>query len=146
MSFDAGRKRRTNVSKRYRRTEVLVVGGGATGVCAAIAAARMGRETLIVERYGFLGGMFTGGNMTVLNCYPVGGIGQEIVEKLASQGQARMCPDDPPNYPVFHYASEYSTMNLLYDAEAAKLVVMDLVREAGEIGRASCRERVSFTV
>ncbi|MBA3592096.1 FAD-dependent oxidoreductase, partial [Methylibium sp.] len=36
--------------------DVLVVGGGATGVAAATTAARAGLKTLLVERYGFCGG------------------------------------------------------------------------------------------
>jgi hypothetical protein len=40
----------------YRETDVLVAGGGPSGVAAAIAAARQGASTLIVERYGRLGG------------------------------------------------------------------------------------------
>lgn len=39
--------------------DVLVVGGGAAGIAAAIAAARSGAETLLIERYGFLGGLAT---------------------------------------------------------------------------------------
>jgi hypothetical protein len=39
--------------------DVLVVGGGAAGIAAAIAAARSGAETMLVERYGFLGGLAT---------------------------------------------------------------------------------------
>ena len=39
--------------------EVLVVGGGPAGISAALAAAREGVETLLVERYGFLGGNIT---------------------------------------------------------------------------------------
>ena len=41
--------------------DVVVAGGGPAGVSAAIAAARGGAETLLVERYGHLGGMATGG-------------------------------------------------------------------------------------
>jgi len=44
-----------------RKVDVVVVGGGSGGFGAAIAAARNGAETLLVERYGFLGGMVTGG-------------------------------------------------------------------------------------
>src|SRR5580658_1877157 len=37
--------------------DVLVAGGGSAGIAAAVAAARMGARTLLVERHGFLGGM-----------------------------------------------------------------------------------------
>lgn len=39
--------------------DVLVVGGGVAGIAAACAAARAGAKTLLIERYGFLGGTFT---------------------------------------------------------------------------------------
>ena len=42
-------------------TDVLVVGGGPAGVCAAIAAARNGAKTMVVEQSGMLGGMATQG-------------------------------------------------------------------------------------
>ncbi len=42
------------------RADVVVVGGGNAGVTAAIAAARTGASVLLVERYGYLGGMNTG--------------------------------------------------------------------------------------
>lgn len=41
--------------------DVLVVGGGPTGVAAATAAARAGEKTLLIEKYGFCGGMATAG-------------------------------------------------------------------------------------
>lgn len=41
--------------------DVLVVGGGPTGVAAATAAARAGENTLLIEKYGFCGGMATAG-------------------------------------------------------------------------------------
>ena len=44
--------------------EVLVVGGGPAGIAAATCAARHGARTLLVERYGFLGGMGTAGGVT----------------------------------------------------------------------------------
>ncbi len=115
----------------YKNAEVIVVGGGVAGSAAAISSSRLGIDTLLIERYGFPGGMFTGGNMTVLNSPPCGGISKEIVDELTKRGYARRCPDDPPNYPVFHCASEYSTMNVLYDAEMAKVLLFEKIEEAG---------------
>jgi hypothetical protein len=45
----------------FDEVEVLVIGAGPGGVSAAIAAAREGADTLLVERYGCLGGLATGG-------------------------------------------------------------------------------------
>src|SRR5205085_5919425 len=53
------------VRERERNTEVLaehevvVLGGGPAGIAAAAAAGRAGRSTILVERYGFLGGAGT---------------------------------------------------------------------------------------
>jgi flavin-dependent dehydrogenase len=45
----------------FAETDVLVVGGGPAGTAAAIAAARLGADVLLVERYNHLGGLATGG-------------------------------------------------------------------------------------
>jgi len=47
--------------KVVHETDVVVVGGGPGGIGAALAAARNGVSTVLVERYGPLGGMATGG-------------------------------------------------------------------------------------
>ncbi len=52
-----------------RQTPVLgewdvLVGGGPAGIAAAVSAARLGARTLLLERYGFLGGMGTAGGVT----------------------------------------------------------------------------------
>ena len=44
-------------SPLYGEYDVAVLGGGPAGMAAAVAAARAGRRTLLIERYGFLGGM-----------------------------------------------------------------------------------------
>ena len=61
--------------------------------------------------------------MTLLNCPPTLGIGKEILDSLTATGDAMRCPDDPPNYPIFHNNSEYCTMTVAYDAEMAKIVL-----------------------
>lgn len=48
----------------YGEFDVVVLGGGPAGIAAAVAAARGGARTLLVERYGFLGGMGTAGGVT----------------------------------------------------------------------------------
>ncbi len=72
--------------------EVLVVGGGPGGLAAAVAAARNGADTLLVERYGFLGGMATAGLVNPYMTYWAGeeqivnGIHQEICDRLTALG------------------------------------------------------------
>ncbi|MCA0239292.1 MAG: FAD-dependent oxidoreductase [Proteobacteria bacterium] len=60
----------TTIAEPARLTEVFgdydvcVLGGGPAGLAAAVSAARGGARTLLVERYGFLGGMGTAGGVT----------------------------------------------------------------------------------
>jgi hypothetical protein len=58
------------IEESARRTEVLgafdvaVLGGGPAGIAAAASAARCGAKTILIERYGFLGGMGTAAGVT----------------------------------------------------------------------------------
>ena len=44
--------------------EVVVAGGGPAGIAAALAAGRAGRKTILIERYGFLGGAGTAAGLS----------------------------------------------------------------------------------
>ncbi len=76
-------------------TDVVVVGGGPAGVAAAVAAARNGARTTLVERYGHLGGMATGGLVILIPFLTDGtarqvlaGLLQEMVDRLDARGAA----------------------------------------------------------
>ena len=72
--------------------DVVVCGGGPAGFIAAIAAARQGARTALVERYGFLGGMATIGYVNPISVFTyngsqvVGGIAWEFVRRLEEAG------------------------------------------------------------
>jgi hypothetical protein len=80
-----------------RDTDVLVIGGGPGGVASAIAAARAGAKVVLLERYGHLGGMATGG---LVNAIPnlatlegeqgIAGICQEIIDRLVASNAAQV--------------------------------------------------------
>ena len=64
--------------------DVLVVGGGPAGVCAAVSAARQGVKTVLVERFGVLGGMMTAGHVDpILGSVAPGTMYDEVVSLLA---------------------------------------------------------------
>jgi hypothetical protein len=75
--------------------DVVVVGGGAAGLAAAVSAARAGARTALVERYGFLGGMATAGMVsTICGLYRTSsdgppeplnhGLADDVARKLAA--------------------------------------------------------------
>lgn len=77
-------------------TDVLIIGGGSAGVCAAIAAAREGAQAMLVEQAGCAGGMATQGLVTpFMTCYDkdgknmiIRGLFEEIVNRMVEKGGA----------------------------------------------------------
>ncbi|MCX6903909.1 MAG: FAD-dependent oxidoreductase, partial [Verrucomicrobia bacterium] len=111
-----------------QETDVLVVGGGPAGFAAAVAAARAGVKTTLVERYGYFGGQWTGGLvLLVISTHakesgPVvkvmRGIGDELLERLTSINGA-----------VVNQAP--GKFNPTSDPEATKFMMDEMIREAG---------------
>ena len=81
-----------------READVLVVGGGPGGFASAISAARSGAKTVLIERYGHLGGMASGGLVNIIpNLSDIAGtqhlfgLNQEIIDRMKAKNAA-FCP------------------------------------------------------
>lgn len=80
----------------YDEVDVVVAGGGPSGVCAALAAARNGARVVLVEQMGFMGGVNTASGVNGIGGWQhdfdgkplAAGIGQEIMNRLAEIGGA----------------------------------------------------------
>jgi len=100
--------------------QVLVAGGGPAGLAAAVAAARRGAATLLIERYGFLGGMATAGLVNPFMGWHAGG--EPLVAGIFQQTLDRM-----------RAAGGYGGKRQprAFDPEVLKLVADELCAEAG---------------
>ncbi len=84
------------IKKFSKVYDVIVVGGGPAGMCAAISAARQGIKTLLIESSGSCGGMATSGLVgPFMTCYDkngenmiIRGIFEEIVNRMVERGFA----------------------------------------------------------
>ena len=131
----------------FRRCDVLVVGGGPAGTAAAVAAARLGADTVLVERYGHLGGMSTGGFVTFIERMTdwsgrqvVAGFANDILDRLPRE--AVLGPPDElwgskdPQL-VEYWGDRHNayhgvvTWSPTVDPELLKVVSSDLVSESG---------------
>jgi ribulose 1,5-bisphosphate synthetase/thiazole synthase len=109
-------------------TEVLVVGGGPAGFAAAVASARTGAKTTLVERYGYLGGQWTGGMvLLVISSHAkengrlvkvLRGVGDELLERLTKLDNA-VVNQTPGKF------------NPTSDPEATKFMMDEMIRESG---------------
>ncbi|MFO7936360.1 MAG: FAD-dependent oxidoreductase [Kiritimatiellia bacterium] len=105
-------------------TDVLVVGGGPAGTAAAIAAARTGVRVVLAERYGYLGGLATGGLvLTILghwtddNVQVCQGVGEEMMQRLEKM----------PNGII----RRETGINPVVDGEIFKIILNRMLQEAG---------------
>jgi len=103
-------------------TEVLVVGSGPGGLAAAIAAAREGARTILLDRYGCFGGLITQTGVETIAWYrhegtvDSEGIGIEFERRAAAMGAT---------------GPESQSCSEALDTELFKHVADELVREAG---------------
>jgi len=86
------------------RPDVLVVGAGSAGIAAALAGARRGAETWLIEASSFVGGLATLGLINLLLTMDdgnghqvVAGLCQEFVDRLEARGEARFPPPEQWN-------------------------------------------------
>ncbi|MEI7729162.1 MAG: FAD-dependent oxidoreductase [Verrucomicrobiota bacterium] len=120
-----------------RKFDVVVAGGGTAGVVTAIAAARQGAKTMLIERKGYPGGTVVEGG-TALHSYfnlwkafpgvarkqVVQGIPQEIVDRLAKVGGTSGHAEMVSGY-------NYDSVCTAIDTELYKLVTFEMLVEAG---------------
>ena len=106
--------------------DVLVAGGGLGGVSAAIAAARAGARTLLVERNGFLGGVATAGMCcSIFNCF------YTADRRLGVTGNAVEVADALAEAEGYGKRWHKHRGHVIYDVEQAKGVIESLVEGAG---------------
>lgn len=109
------------------QVDVLVAGAGVGGCAAAVAAARAGAKTILLERNGALGGVATAGLMANIGNrfmdrdgrIVVHGIAKEVVERLAARGAASekwACREVP---------------GVVIDSEQLKVLLVEMQQEAG---------------
>ncbi len=121
-----------------READVIVVGGGPAGLAAAIASARRGAETVLVEQFGYLGGTATASLMACINGFRnqvepdatqvVRGIAEEIVLELKRLGGLGKSPYPQKAYPTEPGQLEYS---YAIETEMFKYLTLKMSVDAG---------------
>lgn len=114
-------RRRVPVRGNY---EVVVVGGGPAGVAAAVAAARGGARTLLVERYGYLGGLMTGGWVNAV--LGMGDGARQVIRGFAQEMHDRLRDLDVTAVRALNSSGDYQG-----DIELFKYLCLCLIEAAG---------------
>jgi hypothetical protein len=120
--------RKTRVWGDY---EVVVLGGGPAGITAALAAARSGRNTILIEGYGFLGGAGTAAGLSTF-CglhAAVFGEHEQVVHGLCDDILNRLQRMDGLNPP--HLSVQDRIQAQAYDISAYKIAADELLQAAG---------------
>lgn len=124
---------------RSSRFDVAVVGGGPSGVCAAISAARLGMRTVLIEEGGFSGGMATRGLVgPFMTCYDsdgenmiIRGLFEEIVCRMVERGYA-IHPSEVRAGTAFTSWIKVGHDHVTpFEAEGLKLILDDMLTEEG---------------
>jgi len=111
-----------------QETDVLVVGGGSAGFAAAVSAARAGVKTTIVERYGYFGGLWTGGIVLVVISTHAKENGETIQTLRGIGGELLDRHTKVPN--TIAYRDERK-VNPTTDPEATKYFMDEMIAESG---------------
>ena len=120
-----------------RHFDVVVAGAGTGGVVAAVAAARQGAKTMLIERKGYPGGTATEGGTALHSFYNlwkafpgakkrqvVRGIAQEIIDRLMKVGGTS-------GHAEMTRGSDYDSVCTAIDTELYKLTAFEMLAEAG---------------
>ena len=119
--------------------DVLVIGGGPSGFCAAVAAAREGKNVVLVEQGGYGGGMATQGLVgPFMTCYDkrgetmiIRGLFEEVVDRLASRGGAIHPANVRAGTAFTSWIRDGHDHVTPFDPEALKKLIDDILTESG---------------
>jgi len=120
-------------------TDVLIIGAGPAGLCAAIAAARSGVRALLIEQNACSGGMATAGLVgPFMTCYDksgermiIRGLFEEIVDRLVAKGGA-LHPSGIPSGSAFtSWIGPGHSHVTPFEPEVLKTVADGMLRESG---------------
>src|SRR6516225_7488495 len=115
----------------YGEFDVVVVGGGPAGIMAATAAGRAGRSTLLLERYGFLGGAGTAGGLSTFCGLHARTYGEDVrvIRGQADELLDRLVKLDGLNAPHLTIADGIAAQ--AFDISAYKIAADELVTGSG---------------